>query len=455
MTAPAGAQGSPGRRVPPTVALAVVVLAAGVVVSVWRPWATPFPPVATDLDRLAPDVAAAIAEYRAPRRLLGRVLDLLAVAVPVLVVATSAGRRLLARLAGSRTEGWRGPLRGGAVGGLVVALGHLVALPVLVWAGIVQDGTWGVRTASASAWWGRVLTSMALEVGTVALLGAAAVWLLRRRPTTWAWDAVVLGVLGVAVATVVWPAVVLPATTPVRPLGEGEVPTAVRSTLEAAGLGDLPVVVQERSARDTRSNAVVHGLGPTRRVVVDDTLLARPVDEVVAVVAHELAHQRHADVERAVLASGLLVAVLAGGVHVVWGRPVRRRVLTGVGAPLHDPRVVAVALAVAAVVGLLAEPVALWHSRRVEAAADDAAFTLGADPDTTVRLQRRLAIDNLTPLDVPTWELWWSWSHPSGASRIQASVARATATGAPMPTLEALLAEESGDPPSWSRPGQR
>lgn len=440
--------------VPTTVVLAVLVVLAGLVVALWRPWPASLPPAATDLDRLAPDVATSIARYRAPRRALAIVLQVLAVAVPVLVVATASGRRLLGRLAGSHHAGWRGPVRGGLVAAGVVALGRLVALPVQAWAGLVQDGAWQVRTAAATAWWGRVATGIAIDLGVVAVVGAALVWLVRRRPRAWPADAVLLGVVGVAVATVVWPAVVLPLTTPVRPLGSGPQAEAVEATLGDAGLGGLPVVVQERSQRDTRSNAVVHGLGPTRRVVVDDTLLARPVDEVVAVMAHELAHQLHRDVERAVLASSLLVGALALAVHAVWRRPRVRAWLAGRDTPMapDDPRMVAVALAVAAVVGVVAEPVALWHSRRVEAAADAAAFALGAQPHTAIRLQRRLAMDNLTPMEVPAWEHLARWSHPTPGQRVRRAVARAEATGAPLPTLPELLAEEADDPPAWSPP---
>lgn len=442
------------RRLTAAGVAAVVLVATGLVAALWRPWPPVLPEVATDLDRLAPEVAAAIARYRAPRRVLALLLDVVAVAVPVAVVATAAGRRLLARVAGRDHHGWRGPVRGGMVAVVVVGIGRIVALPVVAWAGLVQDGAWGVRTASASAWWGRVATGIGIELAVMALLGAGVTWLVRRRPRTWAADAVVLGVLGVAVATIVWPAVVLPLTTPVEPLGAGPTASAVRETLDDAGLGALPVAVQVRSDRDVRSNAVVHGLGPTRRVVIDDTLLARPVDEVVAVVAHELAHQQHRDVERAVLASAVLVAVLSLAVHRVWSVPdSRRRILGTVDAvAVSDPRLVAVALAVAAVVSLGAEPVALWHSRRVEAAADATAFGNGAEPATTVRLQRRLAIDNLSAVDVPTWERLAWWSHPTPAMRIRAAVARADATGAPLPSRATLLEEEAADPPAWWPP---
>lgn len=445
------------RRVPWTWWLALAVVAAGVVVNAWRPWPDAVPPMATDLDQLSPAVTDAITAYRTPRLALSLLLSVLGVLVAVAVVATATGRRFLDRLVGDDATGWRGPVRGALVAVAVTGAVRLLGLPVVAWAGIVQDGAWGIRTAGPAAWWGRVLTGLGIELATVAVVGAALVWLVRRRPRAWPGDAVLLGVAGVAIATVVWPAVVLPLTTPVAPLGDGPQAQAVRETVARAGLGDLPVVVQQRSQRDLRSNAVVHGLGPSRRVVIDDTLLARPVDEVVAVTAHELAHQQHRDVERAVLGSSVAVAALAWGVHLLWRRPTVRSRLAPHRGPVAvgDPRVVAVAMAVLAVASLVGEPIGFWHSRRVEAAADAGAYELGTDPATTVVLQRRLAIDNLTPVDVPTWERWLRWTHPTPGERIRTAAARAAGRGATLPALDDLREAEAADPPPWWPPPGR
>lgn len=432
--------------------LAVLVVLAGLVVTFWRPYAADLPPVTTDLDQLAPQVREAIAAYRQPRVAAVLALRALAVVVPVLFVLTRGGRRLVDAVVGHRHDRWRGPVRGAAVAVVVTLASVLVGLPIRVWAGIVQDGSWQVRTAGAGAWWARLATSVLVDLVVVALVAAVVVWLVRRRPGTWPTDLVLGGVALVAVATMLWPVAVLPLTTPVAPLGQDPAEQAVRRTVQEAGMGDLPVVVAERSRHDVRTNALVTGLGPTRRMVVDDTLLRRPDDEVVAVVAHELAHQQHRDVERAVLGSAALVLVLAVAFRPVWDRARRRLGRPGRTLALDDPRIVVVALAVMAVLTPVVEPVALWQSRRVEAAADAGAHELGASPSTTIRLQRRLAIDNLSTLHPPTWQVvLWS-SHPPGAARVRDAVARAERDGSPLPSRSELVEREATDPPPWSRP---
>ena len=60
----------------------------------------------------------------------------------------------------------------------------------------------------------------------------------------------------------------------------------------ALGVGDIPIRVEKVSDDTDQANAYAYGLGPSRRVVVWDTLLRRPFtqDEQRVVLAHELGH---------------------------------------------------------------------------------------------------------------------------------------------------------------------
>jgi STE24 endopeptidase len=62
-------------------------------------------------------------------------------------------------------------------------------------------------------------------------------------------------------------------------------------------------------------------------------------------------------------------------------------------------------------------------SRRFESRADTIALDLTGDPDTAIRVQRRLALSNLADLDPPAAAVWLLYSHPPVADRIAAAVA--------------------------------
>ena len=81
------------------------------------------------------------------------------------------------------------------------------------------------------------------------------------------------------------------------------------------------VLVADASRRTRAVNAYVSGFGPTRRIVVYDTLLREaPPAEVVAVVAHELGHAKETTCVTGTLLGALGAA--AGGGRAV---PARRR----------------------------------------------------------------------------------------------------------------------------------
>ena len=79
-----------------------------------------------------------------------------------------------------------------------------------------------------------------------------------------------------------------------------------------AGVSVGEVYSVDASRRTTAANAYVTGLGPTKRVVLFDTLLERYTrDEVRIVVAHELGHVRHRDVARGVAFAALTAPATA------------------------------------------------------------------------------------------------------------------------------------------------
>jgi len=128
------------------------------------------------------------------------------------------------------------------------------------------------------------------------------------------------------------------------------------------GIGNVPIRVEKVSDDTDQANAYAYGIGPSRRVVVWDTLLQRPFteDEQRIVLAHELAHhsQRH-------LPKGIAwFALFAVPGAWVLMRATRRR--GGMGVPAAVP----LALLVVALFQLATAPLSNAISRRMEAEAD-------------------------------------------------------------------------------------
>ncbi|MDP8930209.1 MAG: M48 family metalloprotease, partial [Actinomycetota bacterium] len=417
--------------------LATALAGAGVVATAWRPLPPPSLNVPTDLNEFAPEVLAAIHAYRQPRLAGAATVLLLGTATPLAVLATRAGRRVLRRLAG---PGAGSPLRGGVVGAAVAVGTSLATLPVDAVLGYVQDGRWGFRTATAFGWTRDWLVANGFGWLLAGLAGAGFVFVVGRWPRSWHWRIVTFGTAAAAAITLVVPIVFEPLWLRTSSLPAGAVRDAVEEVVARAGYPDAPILVGDASRRTTRVNAYMSGLGPSRRVVLFDTLLALPPDRVAAVVAHELAHHAHGDVPRGVIAAatGLLPAVflLRRAMEAGW----TRQALEPRGP--SDPQLVAVAAALAAVLAAAALPATHAVSRRVEASADHGGLELTRDPATLVRVERLFVIRDLADPHPPLWARFLFATHPSPAARIQAAVDFAARESLALPVSADLVEDE-------------
>src|SRR5690606_7293966 len=103
---------------------------------------------------------------------------------------------------------------------------------------------------------------------------------------------------------VLFPTVIAPLFNRFVPLPACEVRDRVHALLVRCGFKARGLFVMDGSRRSAHGNAYFTGLGRGRRIVFFDTLLARPhVDEIEAVLAHELGHFRLRHIPRRIAAS--------------------------------------------------------------------------------------------------------------------------------------------------------
>lgn len=392
-----------------TWALAVVVAIAGLAAIAVRPTAPTVPvvPGAAGATAFAPEVLDRVAAWVGPIRRAFVPRTLLTLGLPLLVVATPPGRRLVDRLAGERLA----TLRGALVPQVVAVL---AAVPFVWWLGWRHAGAFGFRTAGPVRFVVETAGAFALEIAVTTTAVLLLLWLMRRRPHDWPAVGALLGTLLTALLVLVQPWVVNRVLYDPQPLEDPTVRAAVAPVVARSTLPEMSLLVGDASVRTTRVNAFVSGFGPSQQLVLWDTLLELPPDRVAAVVGHELAHAEHRDVPRAVVASGAgILAVLVAAQWVLRRRP---------DVPLTGGRTGATAVVAVLLVEFAVAPVVAWESRRVEAAADARALELVGDPAAQVELQRGFVIDDLADPDPPGWVELLS-SHPTIADRIRRAVA--------------------------------
>jgi STE24 endopeptidase len=392
-----------------TVAKALA-LVAGIVVWVVAAvvlWRTEVP------DLSLPDLAAGdlfpaalldrIEDYRGASRLLFFLS--LAAEIAVLAVAVWKARPLAARL----EPIGRGRVRTSVLVGLVVVLaGWLATLPFgAIW--LVRRRDFGLSEQSWAGWLTDRLTGLGLRAVLVSIGVAGAVWLAGRLgPRWWLVGGPALAAIGV-VYILVQPLVVQPLFNRFEPLDDRELASEIEALGAGMGVEVDEVIVADASRRTTTANAYVAGLGPTRRVVLYDTLLDGrfSAGEIRFVTAHELAH-----VERRHLWKGLAWFTLLA-VPGVFGLAWITNRYGGLG-----PRLVPLGLAFVFAYMLVTEPLANAVSRRYEAESDWLALEATRDPDSGIALDRNFVKTGLADPDPPAVLAFWYGSHPTPLERI-------------------------------------
>jgi STE24 endopeptidase len=292
---------------------------------------------------------------------------------------------------------WAPPsiLRSLLILGVLWLCGSLIGLPIGAWRDLVLEQRFGFNRKSTGLFIRDALTSL----GLTALIGgpvvAGILWAMRDLSGywwIWVWAALTLVMFA---APTIHVRIVAPLFNRFTPL-QGELADRIEGLLARCGFRSGGLFQMDASKRSSRGNAYFIGFGPTKRIVLFDTLLEKhDTEEIEAVVAHELGHFRHHHtlfgMLRGIVGLFVMLAVVGWLARQPW-------LLPGFGIRHADPALalllaVLLAGAVSPLLGLLGNVV----SRRHEFQADDfARRTVGAAP--MISALTRLARDNASTL---------------------------------------------------------
>ncbi|MDP9401339.1 MAG: M48 family metallopeptidase [Actinomycetota bacterium] len=343
--------------------------------------------------------------FRAPQRVLG--LAGLAVEVGLLVWLVRRPPRVLGRR-------FRHPLVAAALAGAALSVAVDAAGLPLRGVARARAKEVGLVTQGWPGWAWDVARGWAIGAVFAGSGAAVAVALIRRSPRGW-WLPGSVAVVAFGAATLtVGPVVLDPVFNRFEPVPPGALRADVLRLAERAGVQVGEVYRMDASRRTTAANAYVAGLGATKRVVLYDTLLEGFTPEQVRfVVAHELAHVRHRDLQH-----GLLFLALVTPAALFAGSRLTARLAPPAPAGWAGPAVLpALALSVVAL-STTVTVVSNQLSRRVEARADSFALRLTRAPEPFIAFERRIAVRNVSEPSPPAWSHALFGTHPTTLQRI-------------------------------------
>jgi STE24 endopeptidase len=362
------------------------------------------------------------ADYTAARVRLGKWAVLFEALIKLLM---TIGGGLAGFDALLRNVHWREPWHGALVLLVVLLFLQLLGLPFALWRTFRIEAQFGFNKMTPRLFavdLGKrlllgLLLGAPLALATLALMERAGEWWW-----VWAWLVWLGATLGLTWAA---PRFIAPLFNRFTPVSDAALKQRVEALVERCGFKARGgVFVMDGSRRSTHGNAYFTGIGRNKRIVFFDTLLARiDLEEIVAVLAHELGHFRLHHVRQRLAVSTL--AVLLGLALLGW---LARQpgFYSALGVPVASPPMaVLLFFLTVPVFAFFATPIESWWSRRHERAADDFAVA-HTDARSLAGALVKLYRENATTLTPdPVYSAFYD-SHPPALERIASLSARAT-----------------------------
>lgn len=260
------------------------------------------------------------------------------------------------------------------------------------------------------------------ELGVNLVIGApiAALALLGiRRIRRW-WIVLWLGSIPlILLGVLATPLCIDPLFNDFQPLKDASLRQALRDEASRAGIEHSRVYEVDKSKQTKEMNAYVTGIGPSARIVMWDTLLAKlDRDEILAVMGHEMGHYVLKHLWQGIAFS---IAITFLGFWIAqhlfqWGLA-RWGVRWNAGTR-GDPAALPWLLAVSSLLAFLLSPVYSGYSRHIEHQADVFGLELTHGNEAMASAFVKFAEDSKANPRPPRFIEWWRYSHPSLGRRI-------------------------------------
>ncbi len=218
--------------------------------------------------------------------------------------------------------------------------------------------------------------------------------------------------------TMFYSTLIVPLFNKQTPLAQGELRNAIEQFAEKVMFRLDNIFVIDGSKRSRKANAYFSGLGAKKRIVLYDTLIAdHSVDELVAVLAHEVGHYKKKHTRTGIILSVIQTGLMLYILSLFIGNPLLSQAL---GAELGSFHMGILAF------GMLYSPISMilglgmnYLSRKHEYEADRFAG-VQFNARSLQEALKKLSVNNLSNLRPHPAYVFVYYSHPPVLKRLQA-----------------------------------
>lgn len=233
----------------------------------------------------------------------------------------------------------------------------------------------------------------------------------------WIYFWIISAVLMVLV-NILYTSIFVPIFNKLTPLENGELKLAIEDYGKKVDFPIDNIFVIDGSKRSTKANAFFSGLGKRKKVVLYDTLINNhSIEELVAVLAHEVGHFKKKHIISGMALSIIQIGIMLFILSCLIYNPFLSQALgaSNLSIPIN-----------LMVFGILYSPISMITGLIMNAVSRKNEFEADAYASSTfdgyalISALKKLSVDNLSNLMPHSWYVIFNYSHPPLLKRIQA-----------------------------------
>jgi STE24 endopeptidase len=293
-----------------------------------------------------------------------------------------------------------------------IIVNYIIGLPFELYQKFKIDEAFGFNKMTAKMYVVDTVKSTLLFLILGGAIFALLAWIIESFEMWWLWGFAAMFTIAV-MANVLAPTF-MALFNKFSPLEEGELKYEIDKLMEQAGLKNDGIFVMDASKRDSRLNAFFGGLGKSKRVVLFDTLIEKlTVNELKAVLGHELGHFTHGDIWKNIALMGLLLFIA----FYLFGH-LPDSLFTDMGVIPDAGVQIAMLMLLLPLVSFVFTPFMSYVSRHNEYAADEFGSAMGGKENLVSALMKLVTENKSFPKSHPL-VIFFYYTHPPVLERLK------------------------------------
>lgn len=303
--------------------------------------------------------------------------------------------------------------------GLLVVANQIITLPFAIYKTFIIEEKFGFNKTTTKTFILDLIKSAVLGlILGVPILGAVLYFFESFGESAWIITWITITAVTIILQYII-PTWIMPLFNQFTPLEEGDLKNSILTYAQSVNFPLKDIYVMDGSKRSSKSNAFFTGFGKNKRIALFDTLIAQhSVDELTAVIAHEIGHYKKKHIQQgmiiSILHTGLLLFLLSLFLNnsLLFGAFFMENTSIYAGliffGMLYSP------------IELLLGMVMQKLSRHNEFEADRFSVETLKKPQVLIDALKKLSANNLSNLTPHPLTVFLEYSHPPVMARIEA-----------------------------------